>query len=145
MQTFVPELSYGGCALVLDTKRLGKQRVECKQIYNALTLPEYGWKNHPATKMWQGFELGLLQYSVMICSEWIERGYKDTLRPWFEDKLNSYYSSNNGWCASLIQYPTWWGGDIHRTHQSNLLRKDPVWYSHCGWEVSDDLPYHWPV
>ena len=39
-----------------------------------------------------------------------------------------------------------WFGDInfHRSHQSNLLRKDKNWYSQFGWDVPDDLEYLWP-
>jgi hypothetical protein len=137
MQTFVPEQTYGACAYVLDNKRLGKQRVECKQIYLALTLPKYGWKNHPATKMWRGCETGLLQYAVAVCHEWRERGFNDTMLVWFLDQRTEW--------SGLMVYPEWWGGEIHRTHQSNLIRKDPVWYSQHGWEVDDSLPYYWPV
>ena len=41
--------------------------------------------------------------------------------------------------------PPWWLGneDFHRSHQSNLLRKDPVHYA--IFDVPDDLPYLWPM
>ncbi|MFN7881952.1 MAG: pyrimidine dimer DNA glycosylase/endonuclease V, partial [bacterium] len=32
MQTFLPSPSFAESARILDNKRLGKQRVECKQI-----------------------------------------------------------------------------------------------------------------
>ena len=37
MQTFLPYKSFTKSAQVLDYKRLGKQRVEAMQIFNALT------------------------------------------------------------------------------------------------------------
>jgi len=52
MQTFLPYQNYSRCAEVLDNKRLGKQRVECLQILNALLDASKGWKQHPAVKMW---------------------------------------------------------------------------------------------
>lgn len=39
MQTFLPYKDFAECARVLDDKRLGKQRVECLQILNALRPP----------------------------------------------------------------------------------------------------------
>jgi len=54
MQTFLPQISFKESAECLDNRRLGKQRVEAMQIMKALLLPEYGWKNHPAVKMWKG-------------------------------------------------------------------------------------------
>ena len=41
--------------------------------------------------------------------------------------------------------PNWFGGDIHATHRSNLLRKDAAHYGQFGWGEPDDLPYHWPI
>ncbi len=55
MQTFVPYPDFAANAVVLDTRRLGKQRVETFQILRALVWPAYAWKNHPATRMWRGF------------------------------------------------------------------------------------------
>ncbi|WP_344942481.1 pyrimidine dimer DNA glycosylase/endonuclease V [Terrabacter ginsenosidimutans] len=39
MQTFVPYADFARTAAVLDTRRLGKQRVEVIQIVRALTVP----------------------------------------------------------------------------------------------------------
>ena len=50
MQTFLPYSSFTQSAQALDYRRLGKQRVEAKQLILALTQPKYGWKNHPAAK-----------------------------------------------------------------------------------------------
>ena len=37
-------------------RRLGKQGVEALQVVRALTRPGYGWQNHPAVRMWRGYE-----------------------------------------------------------------------------------------
>jgi len=47
MQTFLPYPDVEASARVLDTKRLGKQRVECLQVLRGLTIPTYGWCHHP--------------------------------------------------------------------------------------------------
>jgi len=80
MQTFVPEgIDFKLTAIKLDYRRLGKQRVEAWQILNTLTGESQGWRNHPAVKMWQGYDVALAMYGLSMCREWIARGYKDTM------------------------------------------------------------------
>lgn len=78
MQTFLPYPSFYESARCLDNKRLGKQRVEAWQIYCALTVPGYGWQNHPAVRQWKNYNNFLIFYGIMICLEWLSRGYKDS-------------------------------------------------------------------
>ena len=58
MQTFLPVADFAESARLLDSPRLGKQRVETLQILRALELPDYGWANHPAVLMWRGRTAG---------------------------------------------------------------------------------------
>jgi len=135
MQTFLPYPDFKESARVLDNQRLGKQRVETLQILKALTLPEYGWKNHPATKMWRGFERYLVWYGLAICLEWRARGYKDTCL----EKISAFEH------GQPLSKPKWIGDDaIHASHRSNLLRKDPQFYARYAWTEPHDLPYVWP-
>lgn len=137
MQTFLPYPDYEKSARVLDRDRLGKQRVEVMQILKALTDPTAGWQNHPATKMWRGYEAQLSFYGVRVCGEWISRGYADTCAL----KIVTLHVADPG--APL---PPWMGDDaLHVSHQSNLLRKDPDHYGPFFPGVPDDLPYVWPV
>ena len=53
MQTFLPYPSFEESSVVLDSPRLGKQRVETLQILRAVLLPSYGWQRHPVTQMWR--------------------------------------------------------------------------------------------
>lgn len=138
MQTFVPYPTLALSAKVLDRQRLGKQRVETLQILNALTTPtevRIGWRNHPASKMWQNNINGLAAYGIAICQEWVSRGYRDTCL----DKIRAI-------CEPDAQdMPSWWGEEeVHASHRSNLLRKNWEYYSQFGWEEPDDLPYVWP-
>lgn len=41
--------------------------------------------------------------------------------------------------------PSWVTWDFIRSHRSNLLRKDPVWYGKFGWDVEPGLAYVWPT
>lgn len=137
MQTFLPYPDFGLSAYVLDYRRLGKQRVEAYQILRTLLAISTGWKNHPATNMWRGYEGSLAEYGMIVCSEWIGRGYKDTLKPKFAELYDEYK-------LDLHVYPDWLGDEaFHLSHQSNLTRKDPDHYGQF-WDVPNDLPYIWP-
>lgn len=134
MQTFLPYPDFTQTARVLDYRRLGKQRVETKQLILALTKPDYGWKNHPAAKMWVGYVPLLAEYGRVMCSEWRGRGYNDTLLSFFEG------------FDDVRELPPWLGDEaFHASHRSNLLRKDPEYYGVFGWSESPDLPYVWPI
>ena len=141
MQTFLPSPSYAESAHVLDNRRLGKQRVECKQILLAMSKTSGGWVNHPATKMWRGYELELTKYALAMCKEWVERGYKDTLGLYFLAMRDAYESDGRP-----ATPPPWLGDEsFHASHRSNLLRKAPDYYAQYGWSEPADLPYVWPV
>ena len=136
MQTFLPYPNYRESAEALDYKRLGKQRVEAKQILNALGGLSKGWTNHPATKMWQGYEFSLAKYGLAVCKAWVDRGYKDTLTEFFTDYASKAQGNRS--------YPHWLGDtNLHISHQSNLIRKDREFYVPIFGNVPDDLPYVW--
>lgn len=144
MQTFLPYPSFSESARCLDYRRLGKQRVECKQLLLALGVPvgehepkPTAWANHPAARMWRGHEASLCTYAMLICVEWMRRGYKDSL--W--NQFRSAYPTVAG-----TPDPNWIGYDaFHASHRSNLLRKDRAWYGRFGWLEPADLDYVWPV
>lgn len=143
MQTFLPFKSYKKSAAVLDDRRLGKQRVETLQIMLAL-VDNKGWVNHPATKMWKGYEFSLLYYQNAVCKEWhIVRGFEDSC---FR-KTAEIFWEGMPWMATEVCIPPWWLGekDFHLSHRSNLVRKDPTRYSKIFPKVPDNLPYVWPV
>lgn len=138
MQTFLPYRNFLDSAKALDNKRLGKQRVECLQILNALHDPEYGWQNHPATKMWCGYEGSLISYGAAVCFEWIRRGFKDTCLP----KIDAF----RGRVRSIsTDSPMWITEELCESHKSNLIRKDPNFYRPMFPDTPDNIPYLWPV
>jgi hypothetical protein len=134
MQTFLPYADLQESVRVLDYRRLGKQRVETFQVLNILLerTPTKGWRNHPVTVMWTGYESALQLYQNYTIQEWINRGYKNTML--LEDvDMNS------------IVMPHWFGlEEFHRSHRSNLLRKDYEYYSQY-FDEDPNLPYYWPA
>lgn len=139
MQTFLPYPSAARSAACLDRQRLGKQRVEALQILRTLQGKSSGWANHPAVRMWRGYEHALAVYGWSMCDEWMQRGYVDKCRWEFVEAMKGLDPEQ------AITLP--WLGDeaFHRSHQSNLVRKDPVYYRPLFPGVPNDLPYVWPI
>jgi len=132
MQTFLPYFNFVKAARCLDNKRLGKQRVEAKQILEILLGKESKWYNHPAVRMWGGYKELLAIYMNTMIKEWISRGFKNSL-PLI------YFKSK-------IKIPYWFGDKrIVISHRSNLLRKNFNHYSKFGWKVPLYLKYYWPT
>ncbi len=139
MQTFLPYRDFNKTAQCLDYKRLGKQRVEAWQIYQALTIMNYGWKNHPIVKMWRGYEKCLLVYGMVICVEWINRGYKDAM-------YLRFFTEYKKRIGEKTIFPSWLDNDkVIISHRSNLLRKNKEYYSKFNWKVKDNIPYYWAI
>lgn len=132
MQTFLPYADFSRSVACLDRMRLGKQRVEAMQILRALRGETRGWVNHPATRMWRGYEAALQNYLRFCIIEWRCRGYSNTI-PFPPLTVHA-------------PMPTWFGNpEFHASHRSNLLRKNAEHYGRFGWTESPDLPYTWPV
>ena len=133
MQTFLPYKDFVESAKCLDDKRLGKQRVEALQILKALHIDDYWWQNHPAVKMWKGYEIALMEYMTCCIDEWKSRGFKNTMS-----------RADMRLLKPSLEYPIWLGNDkLHISHKSNLLRKMAEHYSKYNWKVESDIPYYW--
>lgn len=164
MQTFAPFTNNARNALVLDMKRLGKQRVESKQLLQAaLDIDKHGqpgntgqaYANHPIHHMWLGYEEALLSYTWEICTEWVARGYRDGIRAWLLTAAHARGFKVRSW--DKVEHPWWWGNPrVHVLHRANLLVKDPVWYTErldklgmARWDVpkryQQGFGYYWPL
>lgn len=149
MQTFLPYADFEASARALDVKRLGKQRVETIQVVRALTWPGYGWANHPAVLMWKGFEEALGRYGFVCCDVWTGLGFGDTCAATIGADLAAVGITEVRTQAELAEagaLPPWLGDpELHRSHQSALVRKDPEHYGPLFPGVPDDVEYVWPV
>ena len=150
MQTFLPDPDFRRSALLLDRRRLGKQRVEALQVLRGLTVPGYGWRNHPAVRMWTGYEEALVRYGLEVCRVWCEQGHQDScaasllaglpaLRPGTKVRDQRQLTADG-------ELPPWLGDEaFHESHRSALVRKDPQTYADLFPGTPDDLPYVWPA
>jgi hypothetical protein len=89
--------------------------------------------------MWEGHEVVLADYGIAMCEEWIARGYKDTTLPRLREIRDNLENQ-------VRELPRWWGEPaLHISHQSNLIRKDPIFYGQLFSGIPDNLPYYWPT
>lgn len=148
MQTFLPYPDFRRSAEALDQRRLGKQRVEALQVLRGLTVPGYGWRHHPAVRMWRGHEEALGRYALTCCEVWTARGFGDTVADTVTTELRALGVEpvrSEAELAVAGALPAWLGDpDFHRRHQSKLLQKDPAHYGPLFPGVPDDLDYAWP-
>jgi hypothetical protein len=132
MNTFLPLPSFAMSLHCLDDRRLGKQRVEAKQILDILTdKQDSNWRNHPCVKMWAGYEDALSNYLRFAIHIWIYRGKNNTI------KMPDFIID--------AKKPWWLGFDpVHVSHRANLIRKDPIYYGRYGWKEEPYSGYYWP-
>lgn len=132
MITFLPVPSFTETAKILDWRRLNSQRREAKLILKTLRQGTK-WIHHPVNRMWVGYEYALAEYYNEMVTEWIRRGYQNTMQ------LEEVPSS-------AVHLPPWFGNTFfHLSHQSNLVRKFPEHYRKFFPDVPDNLPYIWPT
>lgn len=139
--TFLPFPDIEQSLRTLDKRRLGKQRVEAKQILQALNSETKGWVNHPATRMWEGYKFLLKHYYNESLRIWEEVGGANKILkpiPLTEDEQELF---------DMGLKPHWWDWDhFHGSHKAALVRKD---YEHYSYLLDSDskylqLGYLWP-
>ncbi|MFJ4519650.1 MSMEG_6728 family protein [Streptomyces sp. NPDC088810] len=150
MQTFLPYSDFRSSALTLDRRRLGKQRVEALQVLRGLVVPGYGWRHHPAVRMWAGYEEALVRYGLEVCKVWRECGHQDSCAATLVADLLAFRPGasvrHQAPLAAAGELPPWLGDEaFHRSHRSALVRKDPGTYAPLFPDVPNDLPYTWPT
>jgi len=133
MQTFYPYMHPKLTAESLDRKRLGKQRVEASQILDLLEgRVNNNWINHPAVRMWGGYNMYLRYYYNTMIEVWVNRGYENNMI-----KL----------APGVRPVRPWWHNDprLLYSHRANLVKKFPEYYEEKWPYVNPDIPYWWPV
>lgn len=141
MQTFFPLRDPVKVFRVMDRARLGKQRVETIQILRALLGLSNGWVNHPATKMWKGYEPYLVyEYLVPSLREWKRRGYANDKCLIHLGEISFYVGPDE---ERIV--PPWLTEEFMLRHKSMLIQKKPEHYKKYWPNTPDNLEYLWPV
>jgi hypothetical protein len=146
VNTFIMDQNLVLSASLLDNKRLGKQRVETRQIIDILeeidrgsTTVNKGFINHPAVKAWIGYTNQLKVYFNIIVREWCFRGFKNNMDFYSIDE-NLYHIVPCNFIGNKAYYdvtkfnkysfPFWVNyPPFYLSHQASLCRKNPVYYS----------------
>ena len=130
MQTFLPYKDFDKSANALDNKRLNKQILEGYQILKVLNNPDprAGWRNHPAVKMWRGFENALFDYILCMVREAKLRGIRTEKN--MDNLITLRAATIQNWGSGM---PAWYNdasimAKVTTTHKANLYRKDDVYY-----------------
>lgn len=110
MQVFHPFPSISASLDCLDKRRLGKQRVEAKQIIEIVEYNGKGWSKHPCVVMYRPY----LNYLKMYYNTSLEK---------FELR-----GGQNNVCQFMdydeVIVPPWIGNEsFHNSHLANLMRK----------------------
>lgn len=151
MQTFLPYKDFNHSAEVLDNKRLNKQILEGYQILKVLNNPDprAGWTNHPAVKMWRGYEHALFTYIHAMVVTAKRRGIK-TENNW-NNLISLRVSTIQNWGSGM---PPWYRDKeelrrLTNSHKANLYRKDPIFYYRFASRIAepccDSCQYYWPT
>ena len=130
MQTFLPHADFDMSAQALDNKRLNKQVLECYQILKVLSNPDprAGWRNHPAVKMWRGYEGSLWDYTMAMVYEATSRGIKTDKNMENLNALNKVEGMYWGFGLPEFFSDSAKVERLTTSHQANLYKKDPVYY-----------------
>ena len=125
MQTFLPYPDFYSSAETLDKKRCWKQTVEAAQILDCLERGKKGWANHPAVKMWIGYENVLRGYFNAFLQVSKYGHYIDT-------KYIKLLPARDGYDPNKDnpEYYPWWLGEpkFHRAMRARLIEKDEDFY-----------------
>nr|KJR73570.1 MAG: pyrimidine dimer DNA glycosylase [Thermoproteus sp. AZ2] len=129
MQVFRPYIDWKRSAAVLDNKRLGKQRVEAKQVLLAILRKagllrdgRRGWLNHPIVLMYfnggRPYIEDLVGFFNAVVDEWRRRGFANSIS--LED------------IRGLLKGVGVSGTPITHVHEVEyrriLMLKEPCWY-----------------
>jgi hypothetical protein len=139
MQTFLPYKDFDKSAHALDSRRLNKQILEGYQILKVLNNPDpkAAWRNHPAVKMWRGFEVTLFDYILAMIREADRRGIKTDKNK--DNLIQLRVATIKNWGNGI---PEWYNNKtimkrVTTTHKANLYRKDDAYYNHFASAVID--------
>jgi hypothetical protein len=145
--TWMTHPSFGKTARDLPNEILKQQMMQVCITFDILTglddKSEY--TDHPAVKMWHGYEFALGIYGMMLGMEFtFNRGYAEATEFWYLSKaIREIKRTEEGF---VYDPPPWmFDTDILLSHRSNLARRHPVAFRSKWKNCPKDWPYLWPV
>ena len=136
VQLLLPFRSFTDSVRVLDDARLRRQRSDVMTLLRAMSDPSHRNYNHPCCRMWRDHGYWVIQYGFAASAEWLGRGNTDNT-----------LADLAAWAGEFpaTPEPEWLGDpDLHRSHQSYLIRTEGELYREMFPGVADDLEMVWP-
>lgn len=115
-------------AAILDTRRLRKQIIECKQIMAALEGKTKFWRNHPCTIQYQDHPQWLMLYTQCL-EAWIAGDLKRAIET--SAKANAFWR------------PIFHTEPYFDSMRRRLYTKDPVHYAQWAQWGKSDVNWYW--
>lgn len=112
MQVFTPYPEPFETAICLDSRRLNKQIIECRQILAAISGESDAWKNHPVVKQYKDHVKYLEHY--VKCLEAVRLGYSGVAMS------HSY--------EAMLYKPEFLTTEFCDQHKRRLFTKDNIFY-----------------
>lgn len=159
--------------MCLDRARLGKQRLEARQLQTTIQRVRdlSGMHEHLSIEEWDAAknEATLANGLHMAGFSWARHPaaamwrnnvlalmlYSDCIiREWvrrgYENNMPMMLARDDGGEMYSevrdIEMPAWLGrDDFHSSHRGRLLAKDQEWYSQWGWSETPSEEYIWPT
>ena len=131
-------------AQALDTRRLNKQIIECKQILDALNGAK-AWSNHPCTLQYRGHELWLYDYMRCLMAYRDDRftladlysGACDCIKPSFHTQEYFKQMKRRLYTKDTVHYAQW---SYLGTSEVNWYFVDGEWrYYKNGKRVKENI------
>jgi len=121
MQTFLPYPDFAQSLRVLDSRRLGKQRLEAMQLLRAISADGSGWSRHPAAAMWRGYTNALKQYHNLAMDAGLSQPNAETGHP-RENHVSSLAGRRIFSCFAPIQSASEGQGILWRVRMARTGR-----------------------
>jgi hypothetical protein len=141
--TWLPYADFVESVGALDTPEVNQLRytaVKILDIIHQVHDRHQVWEKHPSVLMWKGHEVSLCEYGLIACEEMMSR------RPHVTNETEHRLHTHMEWATDgrfSMEKPPWFGDtELHISHQSNLLRHNPEFYT---FQVPMTLGYVWPV
>lgn len=149
MNSFITDYDFYQCGMNLDTRRHGAMVYENIHmlasnlgVNDRLVNPKRDVSNHPACKLWKGYEEQHLFYINSLLVSWIHKGYKSTVN---KQNYKMLYKVCNPFGENLFKTPPWITDELIETHRSVLIQKKPEYYRPIWPDCPDNLKmkYDW--
>lgn len=139
LMTFHPYPDFESSVACLDDLRLKRVKENVLEILTLLSKKKKDERLPPGVRIWGGHIPALVSYGCEVCRELSRRGVPT---PKSFQKMRDFLK---GMRINAIEMPAWLEcKELHDSHRSRLLSRNPKLYTKMKWKVKKNLPLFWP-